>query len=165
MGFVTRCAFLALLLTCYLTVGMASAATWTVQEVKSPKGATSARLSAVSCSSSEFCTAAGSYTTTAGRLELAELWNGKEWSARVTKTSPGSELLGVSCPSEWCMAVGYLNGTELVARTVYWTKSGATGEYPNPPLPVEAKSPVLRGVSCVASESCIAVGSYLNKEG
>ncbi len=63
------------------------------------------------------------------------------------------------------MAVGYLNGIELVARSVYWTKSGATGEYPNPPLPVGAKNPVLRGVSCVASESCIAVGSYLDKEG
>jgi hypothetical protein len=156
---------LTLLYLSSLVAGTASAATWTVQEIKSPKGATGAQLYGVSCSSSEFCTGVGAFSTAAGKLELAELWNGKEWSARVTKTSPGSELLGVSCPSEWCMGVGYLNGIEMTARTVYWTKSGATGEYPNVPVPEGAKNPKLLGVSCIATESCIAVGSYLNKEG
>jgi hypothetical protein len=140
-----------------------SAASWSLLTPKAP----TARLSGVSCSASESCTAVGRYTSGTGKeFELAEAWNGKEWTFRSVKETGGSGLLGVSCPSEWCMAVGHLgSGTGESARAVSWTKTGSTGEYPAISGPKEAKGFGLAAVSCTSKEACMAVGHYTSSAG
>jgi hypothetical protein len=159
------CAGSLVALVVLASAATALAAKWTAQEISSPKEATAARLRGVSCSSAEFCTAVGAFLNGKEEYELAELWNGKAWASRAVKLSSASILLGVSCPSQWCMAVGRLTVLELTARTVFWTKAEAVGEYPSVPSPKEAKSPELVGVSCTSSEMCIAVGDYVGGEG
>ncbi len=96
-------------------------------------------LTGVSCASTSFCVAAGSYINSVGKDQnLVLTWDGSIWSldssaSLSTSTSQGNFLDGVSCASQsFCAAAGgYYNGS------VYQTLALAyTVPPPPPPAPV-----------------------------
>jgi hypothetical protein len=92
---------------------------WTIQRTGGLAGA----LQAISCTSTNACTASSSGT-------LAERWNGRRWTVQHTPTIPHSDgsgtLNGVSCPSKTgCTAVGYYidngrSGTDIRTLAERW---------------------------------------------
>jgi hypothetical protein len=129
-------------------------------------------LHAVSCASTTFCMAAGSYVPRPQQpgvyrsYPLFELWDGTTWSVLASPTGGG--ISGISCSSaHFCMAVGVTNihngGSHLgefslaeVWRGVRWSVAAS----PPPPPGVPAYEVQLGSVACTSRNSCVAVGSY-----
>ncbi|MHB8289168.1 MAG: hypothetical protein ACYDEY_08030, partial [Acidimicrobiales bacterium] len=126
----------------------------------------------ISCATSHFCVATGTYykqgTGTADQ-NLLLTWNGSTWSLDTasslsSSTSQPNILRGVSCASAIsCVATGfYNNGTTLQGLVLIWNGStwslddaaslSATGS--NPSMP--------REVSCASSSFCVVGGHYSN---
>ena len=140
---------------------------WAVQSPPVPAGATSARFTRVSCTSTLACTAVGRYANAEGvTLPLAERWNGKEWSLQTTPSPVGetyTELIGVSCTSaESCIAVGGAQHGANTQKTLVESWNGKEWTIQSSPNPKEAKASVLQDVSCTSAEACIAVGDYVD---
>jgi hypothetical protein len=134
---------------------------WSVRPVPVQAGA-SGVLTAVSCTPA-VCTAAGSYTTTAGAdLALAERWNGSTWAEQATILPGGAtsdDFSGVSCPTTTrCMAIGSSNaaGNSLLAES--W--NGASWGLTAAPAAPGGSSPSLVSISCPIAANCTAVGTY-----
>jgi hypothetical protein len=141
-------------------------ARWSIQQTPDPAGATGTSLSGVSCTSTNACTAVGSYSVgSVVRVTLAERWNGVRWSIQRIPSPPGATLPslgGVSCTSRTaCIAVGsYLNTPDpytAVALVERW--NGARWLMQRIPNPPGVLSMALGGVSCTSRTACIAVGS------
>ena len=147
---------------------------WSV--VPSPNRGTSMDgLSAVSCVSRTWCVGVGDYEDTlpggaARDRPLIESWNGKTSSVvpnpGFAATLDFVHLLSVSCTSTTaCVTVGYAaDGAPHTHRVIeqwngkVWTLI--------PALPSISKSDdALSGVSCPSSQSCQAVGSYVDRHG
>jgi hypothetical protein len=144
---------------------------WSVHtSVPIPSGATSGRLASVSCVSTSFCLAVGSYVDSGGvRKTLGMSWNGSAWSV-VTSPNPSgatsSELAGVSCSSSTsCLAVGRYTdsggvqkdlGTQWNGTT--WSIGSGSGS-----LPSGATAGELLDVNC--GSKCLAVGNYVDSAG
>ena len=142
---------------------------WAVESSQNPEGAKSTSLTAVSCSSSRFCTAVGRYTNAAGtEVALAERTS-IGWEFQEVKTPTGakwSRLLGVSCTSlEVCAAVGtYANSAnEVVPLAERWEDQKWSIQ--STPSPTGAKASSLTAVSCASATACTAVGHYTNSSG
>ncbi len=146
---------------------------WAIQSTPNPSGARQSHLNGVSCASSTACTAVGWYENSSGtRMALAEGWNGTEWTIQSTSSSTGGiESDQVSCSSaNACTAVRsyYPPGSEYVtARVERWngtewhiqeTPTVETGGHP-------AREVSLRGISCAASNQCVAIGRYVASGG
>ncbi len=121
-------------------------------------------LTAVSCSSSKSCLAAGYWAHGAGATFGAR-WNGKTWSAVQTANPRGftfSQLSAISCSSATrCIATGtYSMGTPKSLTLVEQWNGHAWAIQPSP-QPRKSASSALMGVSCVAGTRCLAVGTYL----
>lgn len=143
---------------------------WKLQTTADPTGGQFIKLFGVSCTSSSFCMAVGSYENSAGAiLDLAEKWDGSHW-AIVSTPDPGgaldsdhSELDGVSCTStKACTAVGstYTDDGPTVTLAARWNGTRWISENPVNP---QGSGPTaywdeLHGVSCSASNNCTAVG-------
>ncbi len=159
------------LMVCVLTLGLmpqaafAAPPSWVVQPTPNPPSpATDTMLSAVSCSSSAFCAAVGSYSTAVNSFSpLAEIWNGTAWTIEATPSPTGATrtiLDGVSCGrANACTAVGWYetphailalvevwNGSDWAIQPIKKPSSGATTE--------------LNAVSCTSARDCTAVGGY-----
>jgi hypothetical protein len=87
--------------------------TWTVQPTPNPSNFTTSlatvELDGVSCTSAKACTAVGSYQPGGMDAYFAEVWNGTAWKLQSTPVPAGSQggnLLGVSCSTRGCTAVG-----------------------------------------------------------
>jgi hypothetical protein len=142
---------------------------WATQEAPKPKALS--YLRGVSCPALEACSAVGdAYNTSEHPGPLAEHWNGKEWS--VEETSPEvaeGGLLGISCVStDACTAAGYrgwftLEKDDESTLVQHW--NGEEWAIEETSDPASAKSSLLESVSCVASGSCIAAGTYVNGAG
>ena len=114
-------------------------------------------LSDVSCVSTIYCVAVGTYDNAGTQASLAMLWDGTAWTA-VTSPSVGeaSELIGVSCVSAtFCTAVGlsYV-GEDVPVLVMLWdgtswsVLSGGTAGI----------SGGLTSVSCDSESTCMAAG-------
>lgn len=136
---------------------------WTVQPAPVVPGSTATVLISVSCASPNACMAVGYAVDGAGNRVLAsESWNGSAWtvqaiSAPAATTSP--LLNSVSCATAIsCEAVGWAanasNTQILIADT--WNGTAWTNQTPATPAGVGAN---LTSVTCVAANSCEAVGS------
>lgn len=144
-----------------LSANPAFASGWMVQRTSNPSSASF--FHAVSCSSSNACTAVGDYLV-AGQCPcqpepLAERWDGVRWSLESTPALGGSggEFDAVSCPSRTvCTAVG--NDSSAVAPALPVAEGWDGAQWSIQPLP--AGSPSLTGVSCPSIRVCIAVGGY-----
>jgi hypothetical protein len=132
---------------------------WTIQSTPNPSGATSSGLGGTSCTSSNACTAVGSYKNSSGKeVTLAERWNGTEWTIQATPGAPeGVEyngLAGVSCSSsEACTAVGHAKSGSETTLAERWNGK----EWSAQSMPA-ASGAHLSGVSCASSAACTAVG-------
>lgn len=123
-------------------------------------------LTAVSCPSTNACTAVGYGFPPSGGVSpqpLVERWDGSAWTIQATPAlSDPAQLFGVSCPTTTsCVAVGSLGGTPTGGGTALaevWDGTSWTVE----PVaaPSGAASPILRGVSCPTRRSCTAVGFF-----
>jgi hypothetical protein len=144
---------------------------WSVHTVPVPEGAKSSRLEGVSCASSSFCVAAGSYVDSEGvRKPMLDSWNGSKWSA-VTIAAPegakSSELHDVTCPSSaLCAAVGQYTNSEGESPALIEVWNGTTWSQSESVLyGVETTVEDLQSVACYSTKSCVAVGSYEDAEG
>jgi hypothetical protein len=137
---------------------------WSTQSAPLPEGAKSARLTAVSCTTTSACTAVGSYKNSSGvEMPLAMRWNGASWSIQPTPNpagSKGSNLLGVSCATTTaCKAVGSYKPTEIEAALIEsW--NGSEWSLDTAAVPGESPGSKLQGVSCSSATACTAVGRH-----
>ena len=146
---------------------------WSVQATPNPAEQTETHLEGISCASSTFCTAVGSYRKNAERenehLSFAERWNGTEWSLESTPGPAGvtqSWLGAVSCTSSTaCTAVGYYRNSSDVYVTLADQWNGTEWKLQSTPNPTGATENLLGGVSCASSTTCTAVGYYKNSSG
>ncbi len=152
---------------------------WSATSTPSPAGAAASDLQNVSCTSSSFCMAAGSFNESGkNKKTLALKWNGSSWSIATTPnpaTNYGATLLGISCTSSSaCTAVGrYVSatgggGSELLAteeKTLALSWGGSEWAIQSSPNPEGKKFSLLRGVSCSAAAACTAVGNAETSEG
>ena len=115
---------------------------------------------AVSCANANYCMAVGDQTSGAS---LAELWNGKDWTAQPDASAPNSELTGVSCVSNGvvCVAVGYVGVYDGLIAEI-WNGTAWTIQYPPPDVSGTASNYYFRSVSCLSVNFCEAVGGRPN---
>lgn len=150
---------------------------WSINSSPNPSEAKGfVNFTAVSCTSSTSCTAAGYYASgVSGGIPtenktLVESWNGTEWAIQASPNPSGqaySALLSVSCTSSTaCTAVGgsqpslYSAPATLVER---WNGSSWSIQSAiNPSTVVEDE---LKSVACGSTTLCIAVGRDLYTKG
>lgn len=124
-------------------------------------------LSGVSCVSSSFCMAVGTwFGDLNGSFALVESWDGSAWSMFDTSSiGSDAELRGVSCTSSnFCMAVGWQfqsSGTPALATFIaVWDGSGwSVVPSPNGDANLNSVNQLF-SVSCTSPTFCVAVGTY-----
>jgi hypothetical protein len=131
--------------------------TWSQVKVPSGIGTVQAlgnQLSGVSCTSASFCVAVG---------VVIDLWDGTTWSAGPAQP-PQNSLNAVSCTSStMCMAVGTQpSPSPGVQETLVQQWNGATWSVVPSPNQGVGLNNALTGISCTASDFCIAVGTASN---
>lgn len=133
---------------------------WTVQPTPNRVGAVHSFLSGVSCTSTNACTAVGSFSGRHGVVRtLVERWNGAGWivqdSRNVARTNVN--LLGaVTCTSKvFCVATG-ASGRGPLAQI--W--DGRSWRVTTTHVPGAGHQGVLDAVSCTSANACVAVGGF-----
>jgi hypothetical protein len=130
---------------------------WTAEAPGPPDGL----FFGVACTPTGSCIAVGYFSGT--NSSLAEQWDGTSWSVLplpVLLTEPGeqSELLGVSCASGSCTAVGWAGlGGDYSPVAVRW--SGTTVTSLDTTSAASSRTE-LYGVSCASPTTCTGVGFY-----
>jgi streptogramin lyase len=113
-------------------------------------------LGEISCTSSTFCLATGSYTAKGeggGSVskQMTQVWNGTKWEIVANQAKAGAfyGVIDLACTSStWCIAIGT---DEKFAYTSRWngskwsTQTSFVGHF--------------EGLTCVSSTSCMAVGA------
>lgn len=136
-------------------------AAWIIQPTSNPIGASGAVLTGVSCTSSTECAAVGFFS--GGRIKqagLAERWDGVTWTIQPTPGSTGGHFNGVSCTSpSACTAVGSQAINDSVLAETW---DGTAWSLQTTPRPAGGVFNSLSAVSCIATLSCSAVGSFTN---
>ncbi len=132
---------------------------WTWQPFPVPANSVGAELTGVSCASSSFCEAVGSYFDgTAGvNVTLAARWNGTSWSLQLTPNPGGfnfEQFNTVSCTSQrFCEAWASGNaGNPGITLAEQW--NGSSWQLQTVPSDAAVNS-----VSCASAKFCEAVGS------
>lgn len=132
--------------------------------VPAPNEDNSGSLSAVSCVSTSFCAAVGTYLSGeyADNKTLLESWNGTRWTAEPA-TTVDSEMNGVSCASAGdCWAAGFswagpASTGPLRNLAEFW--NGSTwSDGPVPDAGGAQRNNELEAVSCPSAQACVAVG-------
>jgi hypothetical protein len=156
--------------------GLWNGRAWAAGQMAQPAEVTGAvSMNSVSCVSSRFCIAVGTYSVSdqgnppaGGGLgqAVAELWDGTGWQISWLASPAGlNDLTAVSCASpQACMAIG-TEGPFQAAQPVaeHWDGSGwlAQDMPMDATLPGETAYPVeARAVSCATATACMAVGSF-----
>jgi hypothetical protein len=149
-------------------------ARWSIQQTGRARGARASLLFGVACPAWRGCVAVGSVTSLTGRtVPLTGEWGPHGWSrargpvpANVTSRST-SYLAAVACArARSCAAVGYSGnraGTAGVPLAERWNgRRWALVPIPDPPAAMAA---FLSGVSCTATDACVAVGFLTTRAG
>jgi hypothetical protein len=155
----------------------AEGATWSTVPSPAPEGFAESSLAGVSCTSPTFCLAVGAaddgvYGHNApGKLKaFSEVWDGTSWTPTLTADPPGAggALASVSCVSpSFCVAVG---ATHSDGEFSLWSASSPDSRglvevwngvsWSIEPTPAGAvPNSGLRGVTCLSTSFCLAVGS------
>lgn len=139
--------------------------TWTSDTtVPGPPGMVTSSLKGVSCPSSTFCMAVGSYTTASTNGTLVDTFNGTSWSylTSPTNASDGPGILaqvfnGVSCVSDaFCVTVGDLYyGTDGPLMESW---AGGVWTYDTDVSDQSPSTGLLSSVSCTSVTWCVADG-------
>jgi RHS repeat-associated protein len=136
--------------------------TWRTYTPPEPSGAVRTDLIGVSCTTSEACTAVGSYWTATNRYSYALRWNGTWWTLQSTPTLAGTGqniLSDISCvSSSKCIASGMASPETggRVPLLLGW--DGANWNLENAPSPSTSKETRLEGISCRNAVDCVSVG-------
>ncbi|MET0306588.1 MAG: fibronectin type III domain-containing protein [Solirubrobacterales bacterium] len=142
---------------------------WTLKTPPKPAGATLSWLYGVSCTSSTECTAVGYKEVNAEHQyePMAQRWNGTEWKLQTMPNTGATTktVEDVSCVSATdCTAIGsYSAGETEQPMALRW--NGTAWTLQTLPLPVGSTKAWPKGVSCVASRGCEAVGWHGNTSG
>jgi hypothetical protein len=131
---------------------------WALQTVAEPPAEGEGELEAVSCPLAESCFAVGAVQTGKKLVAAAEHWNGSEWAFETAAEPEDSRLASVSCSksAESCTAVGWQDDKEELTLAEHWNGSAwSLQQTINPP---KSSGSSLEGVSCYATEACIATG-------
>lgn len=147
------------------------ARTWTVQPSPNRSAAAFNALQAVSCSGLDSCVAVGSssfvnkHQIASQRLLVERLSDGT-WAIARTPAISGatsSILSAVSCPvAAFCVAVGSVTLPHGSGALLAETWNGTSWSASLLPNPTGGNLPSLAAVSCAATGSCVAVGTYNN---
>jgi hypothetical protein len=123
----------------------------------------------VSCTSSNACTAVGSYYPLGpldeeGSTILAERWNGTTWSAQRVPSPVGTTtaiFAAVSCTAvSSCTAAGsYTSTTGVGALTLVEHWNGTKWSIQETPNASGARNDGFEGLSCSTKDACTAVGT------
>ena len=134
---------------------------WTEARPPAP-GAIISGLDSVSCTSAASCIATGIVLTNTVSAVLIESWNGRTWSRMKAAALPATtlgELTTVSCPAaKSCAAVGYASSPKGLGSLAE-TWNGKTWTLTTVRWPKGTSNEMLSGVSCVAGNRCVAVGT------
>lgn len=135
--------------------------------VQSSPNVGSAELADVSCAAQHMCVAVGSDNNGLSEFALVERWDGARWVVQPSSSPSGdfNDLAGVSCVAiTSCTAVGDTSHTSsdgtVASGTLVERWNGMSWSVDTAATPPGATSSGLRGVSCTASVTCTAVGSY-----
>lgn len=134
--------------------------TWSIQSTPNPSESKRSELAGVSCTSGTACIAVGTWYNGSGtNATLAEVWNGSSWSFQtIPSGSKGGTLFDLSCSNaSSCIAVGGYSPTSAqIALVERW--NGTEWAIQSSPSPPGAERVALRGVYCISSSECTAVG-------
>lgn len=130
-------------------------------------GSQNTELASVSCVSTNFCIAVGTYRTQAASKNLGKehsvimRFNGRKWTVVDAPTMADSELNGIDCLSRSsCVAVGEQISNEGSSAPIVEELNGTSWSLTplaNPSIyPIDATQ--LHAVSCVSAGNCTAVG-------
>lgn len=141
---------------------------WSAVETPAPEGAIQSDLAALTCTSATHCVAVGDYADSEEEttLALAMGWDGTEWDTAELPRPAGAlstTLAELTCPlSTSCIAVGsYLDSAE-VRKPLAISWNGLEWTLLSVPVPSGAGLSDLEGISCTATNDCVAVGSFVN---
>jgi hypothetical protein len=130
-------------------------------------GTNPAELNGVSCPLTTMCMAVGAQNYHGTETNIAERWNGTTWvvdSPPVGNASFGDNLNAVSCvgPTS-CVAAGNVNldSHRDTSNNLIDAWNGSTWVLQNS-NPLADNGAFLYGVSCVANQTCHAVGGFAN---
>jgi hypothetical protein len=143
---------------------------WSIQKGVSVSTGEINYLDGVSCTTATACTAVGNYREAlAGpSSELAESWNGTEWTRQTLPTPSGAKetlLEGVSCSSSTaCISAGTYVNNAGVKVPLADISNGSEWKIHASATPVGAKSSGLNRIAC-SSQFCVAAGQYENSSG
>jgi hypothetical protein len=130
---------------------------WSASSKPAPAGAMTSKLVNVSCSAAGVCTAVGDYSTGGPHMPFAARYASGSWTVQSVPFPAGSsyvELEDVSCASATsCVAVGKrLEKSVEIPYIAAWNGTSWSSQTP-------AGANNLFGISCTASNACMAVGS------
>lgn len=143
---------------------------WTIMPLPELSGMASGGLEGVSCASATACSAVGYFATESGVDQaLVARWDGIQWELQPGAEPAGAtstRMTGVSCASPaLCVATGvYQDGSER-ERTLVEQWAGGVWTIQPTPEPEDGLRAGLSGVSCVAVDSCSAVGHITSQSG
>jgi hypothetical protein len=123
-----------------------------------PTGTAAGTFGGITCPSATRCFAVGGGSVWT--------WNGTSWSADSSGTTTAGSLGDVSCSSATdCFAVG-TKGTCCGSLTTFIRRWNGTTWFtvPSPNPPISNGYVVLRSVSCVAGNRCVAVGDSASSD-
>jgi len=141
--------------------------TWRLQSQPNPGGEGTNTEDGVGCLSDSLCHSVGSWVDNQGRTQtLAEGWNGTSWFREAPANPTGfeiAELLGVSCGSPVCEAVGDWSTSAFGFPSSTLAEQWSSGVWTIQPTPnpAGASESSLRAIDCRSGTDCVAVGSSL----
>jgi Cutinase len=165
-----------------------SSGTWTAADAPAPADAVSPAsddipgsiVNGVSCVSSSFCMAVGTYASTTGyEPGLLLTYSGGTWTAAGAPLpsdaaapgtnqdfTPGANLSSVSCSStSFCAAAGYYLRDDRSDQGVLLTDTDGTWTAAGSPSAASPKPGWLNGISCWSENDCVAVGWFMDSDG
>jgi hypothetical protein len=136
---------------------------WSIVPTAPVGGSTFSFLTGVSCTGPKACVAVGGSSAGSAQVAIIETWDGQDWTkekAAVVDGAKTTRLNGVSCTSaDACVAVGQLTDGSDTQMTLVESWNGTKWSAKSSANPSDAHASVLKGVSCTASNACIAVGT------
>ncbi len=126
----------------------------TMQRVSTQAAGGYGGLSGVACAGPS-CLAVG-YQGVAGAVRpLVERWTGASWVVSPGPTSPGASLYAIACPTATdCLAVGR-DGSDVYSAQLVG-RAWRVLPTPSPPSP---NGDLLRSITCLSPQDCLAAGT------
>jgi hypothetical protein len=143
---------------------------WSVYSPPVPSGATSSELTAIGCSSTAQCRAAGSAVISGVKTAIVEAWLSPNWTLMTVPIPEGatsSQIDGIDCIwSSVCLAVGRYTTSGGAVKKLAMLWDGTNWSLQTLADPEGAVQSTLLDVSCTPSPTrCTAVGGWKNSAG